>query len=247
MIEFISDTHTYFSYLFNEDFLSGTSLIGKVKPYVDWDKKAGDKAKKIGTTKELLLQEWHDKKINSQILGTRIHSIKEDYYKQLKSLAIDGQSVKITWDLTNEKGNKYTESNILDNNTVYIEKLIFNNLYKVAGQADRIEVINNKINVYDYKTSEKIELRSYKSWEGKYQKLCSPLSHIEDCNFNHYGLQLSLYAYMLSQHNPKLEVGNLVLEHLIMENGEIVGQQDYPIPYLKKEVVNLLNWYKSKK
>ena len=37
----------------------------------------------------------------------------------------------------------------------------------------------------------------------------NPVSHLDDCNLNHYNLQLSIYAYIIKKHNPKLRVGNL--------------------------------------
>ena len=32
-----------------------------------------------------------------------------------------------------------------------------------------------------------------------------PVNHLDDCNLNHYNLQLSIYAYIIKKHNPKLK------------------------------------------
>lgn len=246
MIEFVENTHTYREITTNTILTSCTSLINTVKPIVNWDLEAEKKAKKIGISKEELLKEWADKKLNSQIQGTAVHLEKENFYKSLGKITKDNCELLIKWDDVNDCNNKCATSLKLDNNTIYIEKLIFDLYYKVAGQADRIEVINNTINIYDYKTSEKIVMRGFKSWDGTYKKMSPPLSHLEDCNFNHYSLQLSLYLYLLLRSNPEMKPGEMVIEHLIMENGKVINTQDYPIDYLKKEVHTLLNHFKKK-
>lgn len=247
MIEFIEDVHIYKETATDTLLTSCTSLISQVKPFVDWDLQAEKKAKKIGVTKEELLKEWADKKLKSQIQGTAIHLEKENFYKSQGKITKNNCELVVKWDSVNEKGNKFTPSLQLENSSIYVEKIIFDLYYKIAGQADRIEVIDNKINIYDYKTSEKIDMRGFKSWDGTYQKLSPPLHHIEDCNYFHYSLQLSIYLFLLLRANPNFAPGDLVIEHLIVEDGVIVGSQNYPVEYLKKEAHTLLNHFKNKK
>ena len=66
-----------------------------------------------------------------------------------------------------------------------------------------------------------------------------PLNNLEDCNWNHYQLQLSLYAYMVQQINPELNIKELKLVH-IDRNGK---QTIYDVKYLKEEVERMIKHY----
>ena len=45
----------------------------------------------------------------------------------------------------------------------------------------------------DWKTSKRINSKAYKNKKGNHPVT----ANIDDCNFNHYALQLSLYRYIL--------------------------------------------------
>lgn len=63
---------------------------------------------------------------------------------------------------------------------------------RVAGQADLIAVEEGGgVVILDWKRSKKIEYRN------AYRKLKAPLSHLDDCNYNLYSLQLNVYRYIL--------------------------------------------------
>ena len=116
-----------------------------------------------------------------------------------------------------------------------------------------------------HNTSKEIARKSFVNWEGVSKKMLKPLQHLEDCEFNHYALQLSLYAYIILRHNPLLSIGSLTIEHVKFEEG---GQNKYgypiykvdeighpvvkdieyiELPYMNSEVITLLNYIKTKK
>ena len=133
----------------------------------------------------------------------------------------------------------------------------------ICGQADRVEVVNGFVNVYDYKTNKEIKVESYINWEGVSDKMLDPLSHLDDCNLNHYNIQLSLYMYIILKHNPRLKPGKLIIEHIKFKEagkdaydnrvvfydtfGEPVVEEvvQYDLPYLKSEVINIINYLKD--
>ena len=128
----------------------------------------------------------------------------------------------------------------------------------ICGQADLVEVVNGVVNISDYKTSKKIDRESYKNWEGISKKMLRPIHHLDDCNFNHYALQLSIYMYIILRHNPNLKAGKLMIHHvkfeeadkkdkygfpiILLDNGEpIIKEIEYiELPYLKKEIQKIL-------
>ena len=92
-----------------------------------------------------------------------------------------------------------------------------------------------------------------------------PVAHLDDCHFNHYALQLSIYMYMIHRHNPNLIPGTLTIEHIKFEvdaedkwgypiykkdeNGDFIVKEieEIALPYLKKEVHTILTWLKANK
>ena len=68
-----------------------------------------------------------------------------------------------------------------------------------------------------------------------------PLNNLQDCNFNVYQLQLSLYAYMLQQINPDYNIKHLKIVHIDHDN----QQHEYECEYLKADVERMLKHYKK--
>ena len=65
--------------------------------------------------------------------------------------------------------------------------------------------------------------------------MAAPVSHLDDCNFNHYALQLSTYMYMILKHNPKLDFGGMLIHHIQFEEKEQTDMYGYPITMLTPE------------
>jgi len=81
----------------------------------------------------------------------------------------------------------------------------------------------------------------------------------------HYTLQMSIYMYIILKHNPRLKPGKMVLQHVVFEregldqfgypiikysdNGDPVIKDiiSYTVPYLKEEVLTMINWLKDNK
>jgi hypothetical protein len=93
--------------------------------------------------------------------------------------------------------------------------------------------------------------------------MSSPVSHLDDCNFIHYALQLSMYMYIILKHNHLYSPGKMVLHHIIFKeaskdkfgnpitaidsHGDPIVEEvvQYEVPYLKQEVIALIKWLKE--
>ena len=75
----------------------------------------------------------------------------------------------------------------------------------------------------------------------KNQMMKYPLSNLMDCNFYHYTMQLSTYAWMVQQLNPEFNIKSLILVHFPHEGGMV----EYHLDYLKDEVEKMLRHYKK--
>lgn len=97
--------------------------------------------------------------------------------------------------------------------------------------------------IVTHNTNKRIETKSF--FDNKTKKsimMKYPLNNIQDCNYWHYAMQLSTYAWMMQQLNSEYEIEDLVLVHFDHEGHMTV----YHMPYLKKEVGLMLGYFKKK-
>jgi hypothetical protein len=141
----------------------------------------------------------------------------------------------------------------------YPELIVYLKSAKICGQSDKVIVSDDMVvDIEDYKSNKEIERTSFKDWEGRHKMMLAPVDNLQDCNFNHYALQLSFYMYMIIKHNPKLKPGNLIIHHIKFElesldaNGYPIYKKDIngnfivkeiekiKLPYLKSEVIAII-------
>lgn len=68
-----------------------------------------------------------------------------------------------------------------------------------------------------------------------------PLNNLQDSTWNHYQLQLSLYAYILQQLRPELNIKKLIIYHVDHDGVETIHQAEY----LKNDVERMLKHFKK--
>ena len=263
---FKSENHTYES--INEDisWLSVTSLISNFKQPFDADVIAAKssrskKSKWYGMTPEEIKAAWKSESNRATSLGTWYHNCREADICGLTTIQRDGVEIPI-FKPTEIGGIKHAPDQKLVNG-MYPEHLVYLKSAGICGQSDLVEVINGRVNITDYKTNKEIKLEGYTNWEGMRQKMQSPISHLDDCHFNHYAIQLSIYLYIILKHNPRLKPGKLTIHHILFEevgrdkfdnpitaldthgNPVVKDIIQYDLPYLKDEVISLINWLKD--
>jgi hypothetical protein len=103
----------------------------------------------------------------------------------------------------------------------------------VAGQADCIcRDPAGDVVILDWKRCRSIER------ENSFAKMRSPFEHLDDCNFNHYSLQLNVYRLMLEQEYG-LRVSDMMLGVFHPDQKEFSA---VPIPRLDREMELLYRW-----
>ncbi len=121
---------------------------------------------------------------------------------------------------------------------------MFNHHYKVAGQLDEPTFYTKGkiryVKIEDYKTNEDGIDRS-----NAFQKYNYPINHLEVCKFNHYALQQSLYAYLLELEGFVPATLMLKWRKVDFETGEELAKEDIVVPYLRKEVIDMLEYLKK--
>jgi len=270
MLSFEPQNHKYKSLDPNDtiDWVSVTTVIGYFKQPFDSKaiaKKSSKNSKKWqGLTPERIREIWKAEAKRATDLGTWYHDQREHDLVSCDTINRHEAILQVVKPIVNDKGYKVSSSQKLLSG-IYPEHLVFLRSIGICGQSDLVEIAHGLIHITDYKTNKEIKMQSYVNWEGISQKMNHPVSHLDDCNYFHYALQLSAYMYMIQKHNPTLKPGNLILHHILFEtDGEdaygypIVSRTEqgdpivkdviqYELPYLKDEVITIFQWIKDNK
>jgi ATP-dependent exoDNAse (exonuclease V) beta subunit len=268
-IVFNAEDHSYKSIDATEEikWISVTSLVSQFKEPFDSKGVANrvtknKKSKWYGIDPKKILEIWDNEANRATSLGTYYHNQREADLCSFASIERDGVTVPVIIPVEEVNGLKHAPLQKLDPG-VYPEHMVFLKSAAICGQSDLVEVVNNKVYIIDYKTNKEIKTESFKNWEGVSEKLSFPLSNLDDCNFNHYALQLSIYMYIILKHNPKLMPGRIFIQHISFEE-EGKDEFGYPItkyldngdpivkdltlmsvPYLYDEVLAIINYIKD--
>lgn len=267
---FHPESHSYVSVdpQDNTRWISVTTLLGALKQPFDGKNIAqksstNKKSKWYGMTPDQIQQVWKNESERACNLGNWYHDQREQDITNCETIVRYDTELPVIRPIVDENGKKMASSQKLIEG-IYPEHLVYLKSSGICGQSDLVEVANGEVHITDYKTNKEIKTESYKNWEGVSQKMAPPVSHLDDCNLNHYNLQLSIYMYMILKHNPRLKPGKLVIHHIQFEEEEEPDQYGYPItkrdadgnpilkaiipyelPYLKDEVMAILAWYKD--
>ena len=182
--------HKFFSKFDADD------AITKMKRSGNFEKK--HKGKTAAEVKDL----WKSAGQEACTLGTNLHACIEDTYNNVELKEDILQTVHKEYDLfrnfyrdTEHKYEPYR-----------FEWRIFDEDIKVAGSIDAVfkKKDSGKYFIVDWKRVKEIKV------DNQYQTALPPISHLKDCNFTQYALQLNLYKYILEA-KYGIEIDELIL------------------------------------
>jgi hypothetical protein len=251
------------------DWISVTTIISSLKKGFDAKAVAAKvsknkRSKWFGVDPKDIESIWKNEADRATTLGTYYHNQREDDLCSLASIEREGVIIPIIAPSGETDGIRYAPSQKLDAG-IYPEHMVYLKSAGICGQSDLVEVVNGKVNIIDYKTNKEIKTEAFTNWEGVSEKMLDPVSHLDDCNFNHYALQLSIYMYVILKHNPKLKPGRIFIHHITFEQ-EGEDKWGYPIakldnegnpivkevipmsvPYLIDEVISIMHFLQNNK
>jgi hypothetical protein len=267
ILKFTAHDHKYVS---DDDiaWLSVTSFIGNFKQPFEADKIAEKcsrtkKSKWYGMTPEEIKEAWKAEALRATTLGTWYHNQREADICGIGDMERHGFTIPVFKPIE-ENGVKISPNQKLKDG-IYPEHMVYLRSAGICGQSDLVEVVDGKVHITDYKTNKEIKVEGFTNWEGVTQKMAPPVSHLDDCNLNHYALQLSMYMYIILKHNPKLSPGTLTIHHILFQeagrdrfdnpisaldndgNPIVTDVVQYDLPYLKKEAIDLIYWLEDNK
>ena len=188
-----------------------------------------------------ILDTWQEENRKSCERGTKIHAQLENaFYKGGKNVKLDKFGIGGKF----ECRKNYTELDLPYG--VYPEYLIYRSspdgILNIAGQIDCLVKNGNEIVIIDHKTNKKLDLKGgFNSQTKSAVKMRYPLNTLDDCNYNHYQMQLSTYAWMLQKINPDFVIKDLILNYYDHDGNNTL----YHCDYLKTEVERMLAFYKK--
>tara|TARA_B100001250_G_C19817118_1_gene799175 strand:+ start:5603 stop:6325 length:723 start_codon:yes stop_codon:yes gene_type:complete len=207
------ETHTYTVLNSNINFISVTEFINTFFSPFDEQKIASNlsgKGKYKQMSTEDILIDWKERRDR----GTIVHKELENF---INHSATDKEIDKL--DLKSKQGVSFLkEKCINEQNILFSEVKIVSEKLQLAGTIDLMIYNKNKNRLYliDWKTNINIKKTGYK------KGIVPPANLIDDCSFNRYKLQLSVYRYILENYY-NVSVDGLYIAHLTNESYTIMG------------------------
>lgn len=217
--------HKYFNRETGDQYRSISSILADYKEKFEEDKIASAIARRDGRRKEDIIAEWRATNKTATDFGTNIVHDPIEAWIKAKGMYFP------TDEYTIQVINSFKELNILKAETVMAEEVLWVDEKKIAGTSDLVLDYGDFFDIKDYKSNKKL---TYYSAYGKWMKGC--LSHLSDCSYNAYAIQLSFYAYMYQLRTGKKLRG---LE-ILWWNRDTMDFDSVPLPYLKYEIIEIL-------
>lgn len=227
---------------------SMTALIHSYSQPFDAEKQAPFTARKLRIPVEDVLANWKNTNEFSKVKGTHIHAFNEYIWQGKKyTYPKDDVIAKLGYDalepvwarltsIATQFYNKYKDRLI----PIGIELTVGDEELEICGSIDFL-CYSKKLKsliIIDYKSNKEIKFKPY-----NHQKMLGCLSHLDDCNYIHYSLQLNGYQYILER-NTNLKLNN---EHFIVWMNENNSTYEiYKTKDLYKEAKEMLFDYRQK-
>lgn len=217
----LRDSHYY---LQSSKLLGITRVVNNFFPQFDADYWAGIKAPLLGKSKEQLLEEWEQKRIESANTGTKLHQKIDDYYHHKTIQAEDKDFVLFKQFAEAYKLNPYRS-----------EWAIYDEDANIVGVVDMLDYTNGNFILYDWKRSNKIVEGGQPIKENKFGEFgLRPIEKVPNTDYWHYALQLSFYRYILEKnYGINIKEARLVILHPSL-NLPVVLTTPYMIDEVKK-------------
>jgi len=208
--------HTHFEE-FNADKIINNMMRSKNWPNSEY----------YGMTKEEIKIQWDKNRDEAASAGTKLHYDIECFYNN---------------NIVNNESTEYKYFKEFYNDFKHLkpyrtEWMIWDNILRLAGSIDMVfENEDGEWEIYDWKRCK--EIKTMASYGKKAKTKC--ISHIYDCNFFHYSLQLNTYKAILEKnYNIKIAKMCLVCLHPNNKNNSYLR---YEVPDLSEEIKLLFDY-----
>jgi ATP-dependent exoDNAse (exonuclease V) beta subunit len=228
--EIISFTEADHSYKDTQgkSYHSVTTFIHTFFPEFDTEAVSARYAERHNLSQDEVKKAWKENGDQAADFGSRVHAFAEAKLKGIDlPMPTNGKDEMYfkavdTFINTELSGYKLIES----------EKIIFSPKYLLAGTVDLL-MKNRKgqLCIMDWKTNKAIK------FDNVYQHGLDFFSHLDDCNYNHYSLQLNLYRRLLAEEGYFRNAVEAPMQLLFVKRDKV---QVIPVAVMDDEINNLL-------
>lgn len=196
-ITFIEEDHSYF---YNgKRCTSVTSLVSKFQKPFD-DIIAVKYAKKHGLDVGYVRNMWKENGEETAFVGSEVHKYAENIFFSKHYTPEWNPRTEVLCRMID----KFHDDSRLTLIPIRAELIIGDEALGLCGMIDKLfyNTVSKEIEIWDYKTSKKIDRYStYKKF------FTNRLSHLQDCEFVKFSLQLSAYKKIIEK-NTNIKIGN---------------------------------------
>lgn len=231
------EDHVYIDTETGNQLISWSRFIDNFFPKFDRSiaAKCAGKGKYAGMTEADVLRAWDDKRDLASAHGTRIHDALEQYSKRFTIEPANEDLRPMVLSVMAEYRDYYQ---------VYDEEVFALIEEGIAGTGDKLFLLNNRkdspFDMEDFKTNLENGIEFFPSDKTKDKFCYGPISHLPNCNYTKYALQLSMYAYMFSRYSGR-PVRRLRIRYIPPEDK--LQHVVIPVPYMKTDIENLIREY----
>lgn len=210
-------------------------LFGYLRMFID--------EKKAFKVQKYIKNAWRNINENSLIKGDALHNNKENIALSKDFVINPFTNTKLPVIHCNKWISKTTKIRTVDLHNLkdgYYPELILN-WGNYLGQADKVYIQNGFLFIDDWKTNKKL------NFENRFQKMLDPISHLDDCNWEHYKIQLSFYIWILDKYG--YECMGSRLTHCIKDDNDINSDWQYKIynfEHYTEEINNIIKFIETK-
>jgi len=237
-ITFYDDKHSYKICDEISAKVSVTGLVNTVKEPFDENKWAGIKAKEFGCSPEEMKLVWKKNNQMATYQGSTLHNYIDNFYQnkvkpynRVLAESILGQTLhemmhKNLKLLVKQFNNFYSDTSeyILPIKNEFVVGDLGDT--RICGMLDMLayNTLTDQFEIFDFKTNKRFsEISEF----GK--KLLPPVNHLDECEFNIYSLQLSLYRLFIQKYTDiKIDKLKIVWFSVNNENYKVIELKYFP-------------------
>lgn len=234
VVTFTESDHSYIDNM-GMDYTSVTTLIHGGFPAFNAQAAAARKSIRTGRTPQSYIDEWEENRTRAALMGTRMHENCEyqilGQYDRMHQPTDANEKKRFAgaWD-------EVTAMLASQPRSIEPEKIIFSPRYVLAGSIDLLMQRRDETFVIgDWKLLKELKKHGFNGETGN----IFATHHLENCNYNHYSLQLSIYQMLLKMEGyiPRDAMVERWLFICDVNTGEFRPE---PVPFLSTEAALLL-------
>lgn len=216
--------HTYTIKETGQRLTSCTQFIKSFFPDFDREYHAKRVAEDRGQTSKEIIDEWEEISRKAREFGKSVHAFADEYTERNIPILISNDQQFIDYCNVVKDAIDYLKSTY---EFIASEKMLFSEKLGLAGTTDLLFRDGKTLLILDWKTGREIQEKDiFKVWKDQMRlpfKAKFPIEHIEDCNFNHYSLQLNLYKRLIIEENyfPEIKFYKMLFFHFRREELEL--------------------------